>query len=58
LLRHTLERARERGVVRLTLTTNEGNLASQELYRSEGLTPQSHALYPGGREVLWSRSIE
>lgn len=58
LIRHTVSRARERGAVRLTLTTNEGNREAQALYRSEGLSPQSHALFPGGREILWSRAIE
>jgi hypothetical protein len=46
-------RARELNARRFSLSTNEGNRAAQSLYRSEGLTPQSHALYPGGREVLW-----
>lgn len=57
LLRHVLERARAHGAARLGLTTNEGNVAAQALYRAEGLVPQSHALYPGGREVLWARSL-
>jgi hypothetical protein len=30
---------------------------AQSLYRSEGLTPQTHALYPGGREVLWAKQL-
>lgn len=57
LLRCSLRRARERGAVRVTLATNDGNGAAQALYRSEGFSPQSHALYPGGREVLWSSRI-
>jgi GNAT superfamily N-acetyltransferase len=54
LLRDALARARSRGALRLSLTTNDANLAAHALYRAEGLTPVSHALYPGGREVLWS----
>lgn len=57
LLRHALARAEARGAVRFSLNTNDGNESAHALYRSEGLTPQSHALYPGGREVLWSRSL-
>ena len=57
LLRHVLSRAPERGAQRLTLNTNEGNHGAQALYRSQGLRPQSHALYPGGREVLWAREL-
>jgi ribosomal protein S18 acetylase RimI-like enzyme len=57
LLRHALARAAARGALRFGLTTNEANAAAQALYRSEGLAPQSHALYPGGREVLWVRSL-
>lgn len=58
LLRHVLERARARGALRITLTTNEHNTSAQALYRSEGLAPQNHELYPGGREVLWSKHLE
>lgn len=57
LLRHALDRAEARGARRLSLNTNEGNVAAQSLYRSEGLAPQTHALYPGGREVLWAKEI-
>ena len=57
LLRHVLDRATERGALRLTLTTNEHNDGAQGLYRSEGLAPQDHQLYPGGREVLWSTKL-
>lgn len=57
LLRHALARARARGARRFTLATNDHNESAQRLYRSEGLSPQSHALYPGGREVLWSRTL-
>jgi ribosomal protein S18 acetylase RimI-like enzyme len=57
LLRHALERAALRGALRFGLNTNERNLAAQALYRSEGLVPQSHALYPGGREVLWIKEL-
>ena len=32
-------------------------LQAHALYRSEGLAPESHALYPGSREVLWSRRL-
>ena len=58
LLRHALARARERGASRFSLDTNERNEAAQALYRSEGLHPQSHALYPGGREVLWVKDLQ
>jgi GNAT superfamily N-acetyltransferase len=57
LLRHALDRAVARGASRFSLNTNEGNAAAQGLYRSEGLAPQTHALHPGGREVLWTRAI-
>jgi ribosomal protein S18 acetylase RimI-like enzyme len=57
LLRHALARAETRGALRIGLNTNERNEAALSLYRSEGLSPQSHALYPGGREVLWTRGI-
>lgn len=57
LLRHVLARADARGARRFSLTTNERNESAHALYRSEGLAPVSHALYPGGREVLWSRSL-
>jgi ribosomal protein S18 acetylase RimI-like enzyme len=57
LLRHALARAEARGARRFGLNTNERNEAAQELYRSEGLSPVSHARYPGGREVLWARRI-
>lgn len=58
LLRHALSRARARGALRFGLNTNEGNHGAQALYRSEGLVPQSHALYPGGREVFWVMKLE
>lgn len=57
LLRHALARAESRGARRFGLNTNERNDAAQRLYRSEGLSPVSHARYPGGREVLWTRRI-
>lgn len=57
LLRHALARAAARGARRFGLNTNEGNQAAQALYRSEGLSPQSHALYPAGREVLWIKDL-
>jgi ribosomal protein S18 acetylase RimI-like enzyme len=57
LLRHALARAVERGAGRFSLNTNEGNAAAHSLYRSEGLAVQSHALYPGGREVLWVKEL-
>ena len=42
---------------RFTLNTNEGNETAQALYRSEGLAPQAHALYPEGREIVWVRAL-
>jgi ribosomal protein S18 acetylase RimI-like enzyme len=57
LLRHAIARAAARGALRFGLNTNEWNEAAQALYRSEGLAPQSHALYPGGREVFWVKRI-
>ena len=53
LLRHAMQRARERGARVLGLTTNERNTAAQELYRSEGLEPQSAKLWEKGREIRW-----
>ena len=58
LLRHALSRARARGAKRFSLNTNEGNASAQALYRAEGLEPESHALYPDGREVLWVRTLQ
>lgn len=46
LLRHALARARSRGARRFSLNTNEGNGVAQSLYRSEGLSPQSHPSIP------------
>ncbi len=57
LLRHVLARARGRAALRVSLNTNEENLAAHALYRSEGFAPQTHSLYPDGREVQWSRRI-
>jgi ribosomal protein S18 acetylase RimI-like enzyme len=57
LLRHAMARASAKGAGRFTLNTNERNLAAQALYRSEGLSPQSHALYPDGREVVWVKRM-
>lgn len=57
LLRHVEAVAAERGAVRLTLTTNQGNETAQALYRTQGWAPESHALYPGGSEVLWVRRL-
>lgn len=57
LLRHSLARAEARGARRFSLNTNDHNQEAHSLYRSEGLSPQSHALYPDGSEVLWSRRI-
>ena len=57
LLRSALASARSRGARRFSLNTNEGNSVAQALYGAEGLSPQSHALYPGGREVLWARAL-
>ena len=56
LLRYALARAKARGALKFSLSTNERNEAAHSLYRSEGFAPVSHALYPGGREVLWSRN--
>ncbi len=57
LLRYALGRAEARGARRFGLLTNESNAAAQALYRAEGLAPQSHALYPEGREVLWVKTL-
>jgi len=57
LLRHTIARSEARGALRFGLNTNERNEAGQSLYRSEGMAPQSHALYPGGREVFWVKEL-
>lgn len=57
LLRHALLRAQARGALRFSLSTNERNEPAHFLYRSEGLAPVSHAIYPGSREVRWSRSL-
>jgi ribosomal protein S18 acetylase RimI-like enzyme len=57
LLRHALARAQQRGARRFSLNTNDGNLGAHALYGAEGLAPQSHALYPGGREVLWVKAL-
>jgi len=57
LLRHAIARAGARGARRFGLNTNERNEIAHALYRSEGLWPQSHALYPGGREVFWVTRI-
>src|SRR5262245_51043374 len=57
LLQHAVARAAARGARRFGLNTNERNDAAQSLYRSEGLSPQTHALYPGGREVFWVKQL-
>lgn len=57
LLRHALRRARERGATRLSLTTNERNLAAQSLYRSEGFAAQGEKRWGDGREIRWARSL-
>jgi GNAT superfamily N-acetyltransferase len=57
LLGHALARAEARSALKFSLTTNDQNEPAHSLYRSEGFVPVSHALYPGGREVLWSRSV-
>ncbi|MEX2206491.1 MAG: GNAT family N-acetyltransferase [Myxococcota bacterium] len=53
LLRHVLQRARRRGARLLGLTTNERNKRAQDLYRSEGLEPQSAKIWENGREIRW-----
>lgn len=57
LLAHAVRRACERGAGRVVLNTNEHNEASQPLYRAAGFAPESHALYAGGREVVWSLAL-
>lgn len=57
LLRHALARAGARGARQFRLLTNEANTAARVLYRSEGLFPQSQAVYPRGREVLWVKRL-
>lgn len=57
LLRYALDRAVGRGATQFSLSTNEGNESAHSLYLSEGITPVSHALYPGGREILWGKSL-
>jgi GNAT superfamily N-acetyltransferase len=57
LLGHVLARAEARGALKLSLTTNDRNESAHSLYRSEGFAPVSHALYPGGCEVLWTRRV-
>ena len=53
LLRDAVQHARERGARVLGLCTNERNEPAQNLYRSEGLHPQSTAIWTGGREIRW-----
>jgi catechol 2,3-dioxygenase len=53
LLRHALQRARERGARLLGLNTNERNQSAQALYRAEGLQPQSTKIWKNGREIRW-----
>ena len=53
LLRHAMQRARERGARLVGLTTNERNQPAQSLYRSEGFQPQSAKIWPNGREIRW-----
>lgn len=57
LLAHVVTRARERGARRFSLDTNGRNEVAQSLYHSQGMRPQSHALHPGRREVLWVREL-
>jgi ribosomal protein S18 acetylase RimI-like enzyme len=57
LLRQALARAAARSARRFGLRTNERNEAAQALYRSEGLTPRSPALYQGGREIFWTKEL-
>jgi len=58
LLRHALQRARERGARLLGLTTNERNEAAQNLYRSEGLHPRAAPIWAEGREIRWVVELE
>ena len=57
LLRYVVARAEAAGAKRLSLTTHSGNEAAQSLYRSEGLEPDRHSLYPEGSEIVWSRKL-
>jgi GNAT superfamily N-acetyltransferase len=58
LLRHALARAREHGARIVGLNTNDHNERAHPLYLSEGFRPQSHALWPEGREVRWVMEFE
>ena len=57
LMRFALARAQKRGARVFSLNTNERNESAHRLYRSEGLQPQSHALWPGGQEVRWVKKL-
>jgi GNAT superfamily N-acetyltransferase len=57
LLQHVLGQCVARGAQRVGLKTNELNHAAQKLYLSEGLSVQTHRLYPSGREVFWTKSL-
>jgi len=57
LLRHVLARAEARHAVRVSLKTNERNESAQALYSAAGFMLTSHRLFPGGREVFWSKNI-
>lgn len=57
LLDSVVERARARGAVVVSLSTNERNARAQALYARAGFRPQATPLWSGGREIVWSRTL-
>ena len=55
LLEAAVQRARERGCVRIELDANEANPAAMALYEKAGFSSRSEP--PGGRDLLFRRQL-
>jgi GNAT superfamily N-acetyltransferase len=57
LLEFAIERAEARQAVAIGLNTNENNAPAHALYRKAGFEPASEAVWQGGRELHWIRTL-